>query len=336
MTQVPETGKEVRLASYPDGEVRADNFEVVEVPVPQPGEGQVVVRNAFMSLGTVYLDQMKPATEIPIPVFTIGGPLWGRTVGRVVRSNSPDLVEGDLVEHFNGWREYATGYAGGFFKRDPGLFPSPDYFLSNGPTAWRGMVDIAAVGEGDVVFVSGATSGVGCLAGQIAKALGAKTVIGSTGTASKVDFLVKEAGYDAAFDYHDGPVADQLRALAPDGISVYFDNVGGEQFEAAVQAAARGARFALCGSLPAQHGLDSRPRLDLQSLIPRELSFKGFATLHTPDQITGWNATFSDWLADGRVSFPRTIVEGGVPALPQAVVDHLAGRFSGTALVDLS
>ncbi len=337
VTEIPGTNREVRLVSYPEDGVALENFEVAEVPLAAPGDGQVVVRNDWMALGTVYRDQMQPATDIPIPVFQLGMAMWGRTVGTVVRSNSPDLAEGDLVEHFNGWRDYAVGYAGEFFKRDRALLPSSEYFLSNGPTAWRGMVDTAAVREGDVVFVSGATSGVGTIAGQIAKALGAKTVIGSTGSAKKVDFLLKEAGYDAAFDYHDGPVIKRLSELAPEGINVFFDNVGGEQFEAALALAAPGARFALCGALAAQHGdADSRPRLDTQSMIPRELTVKGFACLHTPDQIAGWNAQFGEWLNEGRIVYPRTVAEGGVPALPQAVVDLLSGGFSGQALAKLS
>ncbi|AVV41284.1 NADP-dependent oxidoreductase [Streptomyces sp. P3] len=332
----PTKSQEVRLVSYPDGELSLDHFEVAVTELAEPEPGQVVVRNDWMSLGTVYRDQMQSSLDIPIPVFQLGQPMWGRTVGTVVKSASPDLAVGDLVEHFSGWRDHVVGYAGQFFKRDPELLPGSEYFLSNGPTAWRGLAEIAKVREGDVVFVSGATSGVGCLAAHIAKALGAVKVIGSTGSPQKIDFLVREAGYDAAFDYHDGPVVDRLRELAPDGITVFFDNVGGEQFEAAVQAAAPGARFALCGSLAAQHGEDARPRLDLQSLIPRELSFQGFATLHTPQQIEDWNTQFGAWLAEGRISFPHTVVEGGVAALPQAMIDLMKGRLSGTALVRLS
>ncbi|OKJ94692.1 alcohol dehydrogenase [Streptomyces sp. CB03234] len=335
---IPPKSREVRLVSYPGDEVTLENFEVAEVELGEPGEGQVVVRNDWMSLGTVYRDQMRPATDIPIPVFQLGQAMWGRTVGTVVASHSPDLAVGDLVEHFNGWREYAVGHAGGFFKRDRAQLPSAEYFLSNGPTAWRGMVDIAQVREGDVVFVSGATSGVGCLAGQIAKALGAGKVIGSTGSKEKIDFLTEEAGYDAAFDYHDGPVAERLRELAPKGIDVFFDNVGGEQFEAAVRVAAPGARFALCGSLAGQHGdhEGASPRLDLAGLIPRELTLRGFATLHTPDQIEGWNAQFSTWLSEGKASFPHTVIEGGVAALPEAMIALLKGKHTGTAVARLS
>jgi NADPH-dependent curcumin reductase CurA len=281
---------------------------------------------------------MRPDIEIPIPVFKPGEPMWGRTMGTVIASRSPLLAPGDLVEHFYGWRDYAAGNAYSFFKRDRAQLPSPEYFLSGGPTAWRGMVDTAQVGEGDVVFVSGATSGVGSLAGQIAKARGATLVIGSTGRSEKIDFLVKEAGFDAAFNYREGSVAEQLRALAPDGITVCFDNVGGEQLEGALEAAAPGARFALCGYLAAQHGdwQAATPRLNLVSLIPRELTLRGFATLHTPEQISDWNEQFSRYLAEEKITFPHTVVDGGVAALPAAFVGLMRGSHSGLVLARLS
>ncbi|MDG9706410.1 NADP-dependent oxidoreductase [Streptomyces sp. DH37] len=335
---IPATSREVRLVSYPEGDVTPDHFALVESELAAPDEGRVVVRNEWMSLGAVYRDQMVPETDLPIPVFRLGQPMWGRTVGTVVASGSPDLAVGDLVEHFHGWREYATGHAQEFFRRDRGLLPSSEYFLSQGPTAWRGMVEMAQVSEGDVVFVSGATSGVGSLAGQLAKCRGAKLVIGSTGSKEKIDYLVEELGFDAAFDYHDGPVLDRLRELAPDGINVFFDNVGGEQFEAAVQAAAPHARFALCGALSGQLGTGDggSPRLDLMAAFPKELVLRPFATLHTPDQIADWNRQFSTLLREKRIVFPHTAVEGGVTELPANFGALLDRRFSGTVVAKLT
>ncbi|WP_354643048.1 NADP-dependent oxidoreductase [Kitasatospora camelliae] len=334
---LPATSREVRLAAYPEAAVTLDHFELAEAPLAEPGEGEVVVRNDWMTLGSVARDQMNPHTTLPIPVFQPGVAMWGRTVGTVVRSNSPLLAVGDLVEHFNGWRDYAVGDAHGFFRRDRDQLPGSEYFLSQGPTAWHGLVETARVAEGDVVFVSGATNGVGALAGQLAKLRGAKKVIGSTGSKEKIDFLVQELGFDAAFDYHDGPVADRLAELAPDGVDVVFDNVGGEQFEAAVANAAHGARFALCGALAGQHGGDGgSPRLPLMTAITKDLSFRGFATLHTPDQIDGWNARFGEWLREGRIVFPHTVVDGGVPVLPETFLALQERRYSGTVLVKLS
>lgn len=333
------TNTEVHLAAYPQGPVSPDHFTVVQAELPEPGPGQVLVRNELMTLAAAYRDQMKPFTNIPIPVYQIGQPMWGRTMGTVVSSNSPDLAEGDLVEHYLGWREYAVGTPAEFHKRDRGLLPSPGYFLNQGPTAWRGMVEMAGVGEGDVVFVSGATSGVGSIAGQIAKARGAKRVIGSTGSKAKAEYLVKECGFDAVFDYHDGPVVDQLRELAPEGITVFFDNVGGDQFEAAVAVAAPYARFALCGALSGQLGDagedGTRPRLDLMACFPKQLTLRGFATFHTPDQIADWNNQFSAWLREGRITFPHTVVAGNVADLPKSFVALLDRKFSGNVMAQL-
>ncbi|WP_117213058.1 MDR family NADP-dependent oxidoreductase [Allorhizocola rhizosphaerae] len=336
---LPTTSTEVCFAGYPKDVVRPEHFTVRQTLVDEPGPGQVLVRNDFMTLAAAYRDQMTPATNIPIPVFQLGQPMWGRTVGTVVRSNSPNLAVGDLVEHFHGWREYAVGSAAEFHKRDRALLPGAEYYLTQGPTAWRGMVEMANVGDGDVVFVSGATSGVGSLAGQIAKLLGAKRVIGSTGSKSKAEYLLRECGFDAVFDYHDGPVVDRLRELAPDGINVFFDNVGGEQFEAAVAAAAPFARFALCGSLSGQletGGSGGHPRLDLMTAIPKQLILRPFATYHTPEQIDGWNKQFSIWLRDGRIAFPHTIVPGGVADLPANFLALLERRFTGNVIAKLS
>lgn len=335
---LPAVSTQVRLAAYPGDKVSLEHFTVTQTELAEPGPGQVLVRNEYMTLAAAFLDQMTPDTTIPIPVFQLGQPMWGRTVGTVVRSNSPDLAAGDLVEHFNGWRDYAVGAAAEFHKRDRELLPSPEYFLSQGPTAWRGMVEMAGVGEGDVVFVSGATSGVGSLAGQIAKARGAKRVIGSTGSKSKAEYLLKECGFDAVFDYHDGPVVDQLRELAPEGINVFFDNVGGEQFEAAVAVAASFARFALCGALAGQFGQGNggRPALDLVAAIPKQLTLRPFATYHTPEQIADWNKQFSAWLQDGSITFPHTVVSGTVADLPANFIALLDRKFSGNVAAKLS
>lgn len=334
--QLPRKGKIILLAAYDDGQVIPENFVLSEEDIAEPGPGRVLVRNEWMALGTVYRDQMHPDLNLPIPAFQVGGPMWARTIGTVIRSNSADLAVGDLVEHFYGWREYSSGSAQEFSRRDRDLLPEPYYYLSQGPTAWRGMVDVARVGDGDVVFVSGASTGVGSLAGQIAKVRGAKLVIGSTSSASKVEFLVDEVGYDAAFDASDGLVADKLRELAPDGITVFFDNVGGAQFEAAVSVAAAHARFALCGSLSGQNGGDGgKPRLNLMEAFPKELVIRPFATLHTPDQIANWNQTFGEWLREGRAVLPHTLVDGGTEAVPEAFCKLLDRRYQGITLASL-
>jgi len=329
------TTREVRLAARPVGDFRTTDLELVEVELDELGDGDVLVRNEYTLLASVYRDLMNAETALPIPNFQVGEALYGRCVGTVVRSNSPDLAVGDAVEHFQGWREHVTGPAQAFGRLDSALLPGIEYFLCNGPTAWQGMVDVAGVGEGDVVFVSGATSGVGSVAGQIAKRRGAKLVIGSTGTKEKIDYLVQELGFDAAFDYHDGSIADRLRELAPEGITVFYDNVGGEQFEAAIEVAAPFARFALCGSLAGQDD-GGLPALDLLAAIGKQLTLRGFACFHTPEQVSTWNEHFGRWLGEGRFVFPHTVVEGGLPYAAEALRNLLDRKYSGNVLLKLT
>ncbi|MFB8272861.1 MULTISPECIES: zinc-binding dehydrogenase [unclassified Streptomyces] len=338
MTTIPKTAREVRMASHVQGRPVLGNFDLVEVEVPEPGEGEVVVRTDHLSLAAAYADLMKADCKLPLPPWKVGDRLGGGAVGTVVRSNSPDLAVGDVVQGMSGWCEYSVGPAQGYFKLPVGAFPSPVYFLSQGPTAYYGMAEIAKAGKDDVVFVSGAAGGVGSLAGQIAKCRGAARVIGSAGSKAKVDYLVDELGFDAAFDYHDGPVVDRLRELAPDGINVFFDNVGGEQFEAAVEVAAPHARFALCGALSGQIGDTEagRPRLDLMTAITKHLELRPFACYHTPEQIWAWAEHFGTWLGEGRFVFPHTVVEGGIEEAPRTMLSLLDGAYRGNVSLTVS
>ncbi|WP_066947951.1 MDR family NADP-dependent oxidoreductase [Streptomyces lushanensis] len=333
--EIPETAREVRLTKQLEGKLTLDHFDVVETPVPQPNAGEVLVRTDYLSLAAAYADLMRPGCQLPVPPFLAGERLGGGALGTVVRSASTRLAVGDLVQSMSGWSEYSAGPAETYVKLATGLFPSPVYFLNQGPTAYYGMADIAQVGAGDVVFVSGAAGGVGSLAGQIAKCRGAARVIGSVGSKEKADYVVDELGYDAAFDYHDGPVVDRLRELAPDGINVFFDNVGGEQFEAAVRAAAPHARFALCGALAGQigGGQEGHPRLDLMRAITRHLEIRPFACYHTPEQINAWYEHFARWYREGRFVFPHTTVEGGLAHAPEALLALLDGRYRGNVTI---
>jgi len=335
---VIERFREVRLRRHLDGELTTDHFDVVETDVP---DAEVLVRTDFVHLAAAFKDLMKADCALPMPPYQVGRRVGGGAIGTVVRSASPDLAVGDTVQSFTGWGEYAAGSAAEFHRVDPGLFPSAAYYLSQGPTAYYGMVDVAQVGPEDVVFVSGAAGGVGSLAGQVARCRGAKRVIGSAGSPAKVEYLVRELGYDAAFDYHDGPVVDRLRELAPEGISVFFDNVGGQQFEAAVETAAPGARFALCGALSAQaaDGTDDRvgfPRLDVLAAIAKRIQLLPFACYHLPEQLAAWGENFGRWLGEGRFVYPHVVLDGEVGDAPGALVDLLDGKYTGNVTVRLT
>ncbi|MER7811567.1 NADP-dependent oxidoreductase [Streptomyces sp900116325] len=326
--------REIRLAAQITGVPTLDHFDVAETEV----DGEVLVRTDQVGLAATYLELMRADCTLPVPAWQPGRRVGVAVTGTVVRSDSPELAVGDLVQSMAGWSEYSAGPAAGYVKLDRGLFADPGYHLGQGPTAYYGMADVAAVGEGDVVFVSGAAGGVGSLAGQIARCLGAARVIGSAGSPAKVDYLVDELGYDAAFDYHDGSAADRLGELAPEGISVFFDVVGGEQYDAALQAARPGARFALCGSLASQLGdaAERFPKPDRAAAEAKDVELLPFSCYHTPDQIAAWREHFNTWLGEGRFIYPQTVVEGGIEDVPRAFLSLLQGSYRGNVSVRVS
>ncbi|GAT66906.1 alcohol dehydrogenase [Planomonospora sphaerica] len=325
--------REIQLTAQIAGTPALGHFTVAETEV----DGEVLVRTDQIGLAATYLELMRADCIIPVPAWQPGQRVGAAAIGTVVRSDSPGLQAGDLVQSMTGWSEYSAGPAGSYLKLDRGLFADPGHHLGQGPTAYHGMAEVAAVGEGDVVFVSGAAGGVGSLAGQIARCLGAARVIGSAGSPEKVDYLVNELGYDAAFDYHDGSTADRLRELAPEGISVFFDVVGGEQYQGALQAARPGARFALCGSLSSQLGdaAERFPQPDRAAAEARGVELLPFSCHHTPDQLAAWREHFSGWLAEGRFVYPQTVVEGGIEDVPQAFLSLLRGSYRGNVSVRL-
>jgi NADPH-dependent curcumin reductase CurA len=230
--------REWHLLSRPVGWPKPEDFALVEAEVPTPGDGQVLVRNKYLSVDPYMRGRMSAAKSYVAP-FELGKVMQGGAVGEVVASNAEGIAVGDHVLHFLGWREYAAVDAKGAVKVDPEAAPLSTYLGvlgMTGLTAYAGLLRTAAFKEGDVVFVSGAAGAVGSQVGQIAKLKGASRVIGSAGSDEKVKLLVEEYGFDAAFNYKNGPVWEQLKEAAPDGIDVYLDNVGGEHLEAAIDA----------------------------------------------------------------------------------------------------
>ncbi|MEU2389011.1 NADP-dependent oxidoreductase [Streptomyces sp. NPDC012461] len=313
-------------------------LEVVTLPPQEPAAGQVRVRNLFQQLIAASGDLMFETTQIPMPVYRVGEPVYGPAVGRVVESRSDDLPVGTVVLHMSGWREESLLGPGEAFPVPDGVFPGPEYLLNQGVPAYHGMVNIAAVGEGDVVLVSGAAGGVGSMAAQIAKARGAAFVFGIAGGPEKARYLVDELGLDAAIDYRNEDLDDRLTELAPDGITVFFDTIGGSQFEAALRHTAFGARFALCGTLAGQvgGGDGGHPRFDIMTALVHEVQIRPFSTKHTPDQIQAWNTHYARWYAEGRIKFAQTLLEGPLQRAITAMDELLAGVHRGNVIVRLS
>ncbi|MDW3849137.1 NADP-dependent oxidoreductase [Micromonospora sp. BRA006-A] len=330
------TNREIHLASRPEGWPTPENFRLVTSEVPTPGPGQVVVRNRFMSVDPYMRGRMNDVKSY-VPPFALDAPLDGGAIGEVVAGEAGGVKPGDTVLHGLGWREYALVDAKGVRKVDPGLAPVTAYLGvlgMTGLTAYAGLLDVAAMKPGETVFVSGAAGAVGSMVGQIAKLRGAGRVIGSAGSAAKVERLTA-LGFDAAFDYHDGPVSKQLRAAAPDGVDVYFDNVGGDHLEAAIGAMNLHGRAAICGMI-AQYNATEPPAAprNLALVIGKRLTLRGFLVGdhgHLREQFV---QEVAGWLREGRLSYDETIVDG-IEQAPAAFLGLLRGENLGKMLVRL-
>ena len=328
------TGREVRLVARPNGMPVSSDFELAEVEVPPPAEGEVLVRNLFMSVDPYMRGRMNDVKSY-VPPFELGKVMDGGAVGEVVASTVDTHREGDLVLHGLGWRELAVGPAKGFKVLPRGEF-SPSYYLGvlgmPGLTAYAGLFDVARFAEGETVFVSGAAGAVGSLVGQLAKARGGR-VIGSAGSPEKVAWLTGELGFDAAFDYKSGPVGKQLRAAAPDGIDVYFDNVGGEHLEAAIGSLKVHGRAAICGMISMYNSTEApaAPR-NLAQVVGKRLKLQGFLVSDHGHLQREFLEEVGPMLADGRLKAQETVVEG-IEQAADAFLGLLSGGNTGKMVV---
>jgi hypothetical protein len=327
--------REIHLASRPSGQPTSENFEVVETEVRSPTDGEVTVRNTFLSVDPYMRGRMNDVKSY-VPPFKLGEVMSGGAVGEVIESRSPDLNVGETVQHMQGWREFTTGSASDVHRIDTRLAPASAYLGAlglTGFTAWVGLFDIARMHEGDVVFVSGAAGGVGSLAGQMAKLRGASRVVGSAGSDAKVKHLIDDLGFDAAFNYRNRPVRDQLRQAAPDGIDVYFDNVGGQHLEAAIEAFKPFGRAALCGAISQYNSTAPPPGpRNMPLCVGKRLTLRGFIVSDHQDRFGDFIAEVGPWLAQGQIVARETVVDG-IDRMPDAFLSLFRGDNLGKMLV---
>ena len=307
------TATDVLLVRRPSGLPEETDFEFVDRVLPPPGEGEVEVENLFISVDP-YMRGRMTGVDSYVTGFVLGDTMRGGAVGRVVRSNSPHLSPGDLVEHDNGWRTATVLPAAECRLIRPAAGVSPSAYLGilgmPGWTAYVGLREIASIRPGDEVFVSAASGAVGSAAGQIAAALGASRVVGSAGTAAKARALVAEYSFDDAFDYHEGPISHSLRRVSPDGIDLYFDNVGGEHLHAAWEALRVGGRVAVCGAI-AEYNSDAPQSLpNVSAAISRRLSLRGFIVYDHQAMRPAFEDEVGAWVAEGRLKFQETVFPG--------------------------
>jgi NADPH-dependent curcumin reductase CurA len=323
--------REIRLARRPHGEPVDADFELA-VRELSPDEESVLVRNRYMSVDPYMRGRMNDRKSY-VPPFQLGKALQGGAVGEVVDT-------GELVVHDRGWREHALLPADKV--RRPGALPHgvpPSALLGAlgmpGMTAWVGVTDIAPVREGETVFVTAAAGAVGSVAGQIAKARGCR-VVGSAGGAAKAQYVRDVLGFDACFDYRAIDARDALREVAPDGVDVYFDNVGGPQLEAAIGALNRGGRIALCGSVSQYNDVEPSPGpRNLSLMVGKRGTMRGFIVGDHADREGEFRGEVGGLIADGRLKLAETVVEGGLEAAPQAFIDMLRDKHLGKVVVKL-
>ncbi len=330
------TSREIRLARRPVGIPTEDDFELAEVEVGAPAEGQVSVRNLAMSVDPYMRGRMIERKSY-VPPFQLGEVLQGHVVGQVVESNHADFSAGDHVSSMFGWREGFV--APGEMLQNLGAITAPPSAYVGvlgmpGQTAYVGLLEVGRLQAGETVFVSGAAGAVGSAVGQIAKIKGA-TVIGSAGSAEKVQWLT-DIGFDAAFNYKDGPVGQSLSAAAPDGIDVYFDNVGGDHLEAALNTMRQFGRIAMCGAIARYNDTEPTPGpSNLSNAIGLGLTLQGFIVSHFADMAPQIRTDMEGWVADGSLQYRETVMSG-IEQAPAAFIGLFTGANTGKMVVDVS
>lgn len=330
------------LVSRPTGAPTAEHFRLEEEAVPTPADGQFLLRAEWLSLDPYMRGRMSDARSYATPV-AIGGVMDGGTVSRVVASRHPDFREGDLVNAYTGWQEYALSNGTGAYKL-PADTAHPSYALGilgmPGFTAYAGLLDIGQPKPGETVVVAAATGAVGSLVGQIAKIKGAR-VVGIAGGEKKCRYAVEELGFDACIDHRAPDFAAQLAAANPKGIDVYFENVGGPVFDAVFPLLNDYARVPVCGTIATYNG-GGQSSLDaatlMRAVLTRRIRLQGFIILdfyqQRPELFAAFQRDVGTWLKEGRLRYREDVVQG-FEKTPEAFIGLLEGKNFGKLVVKL-
>ncbi|HUK60296.1 MAG TPA: NADP-dependent oxidoreductase [Stellaceae bacterium] len=327
--------RQILLKSRPKGAPGPENFELVERPEPEPAEGQFVVRHRFMSLDPYMRGRMSDAKSYARPVG-VGEVMQAGTVGEVVRSRHANFREGDTVQLYGGWQDYALSNGAGARKIDPAAAPiqsSLGILGMPGMTAYCGLLEIGQPKEGETVVVSAASGAVGSVVGQIAKLKGARAV-GIAGGAKKVEHVKRTLGFDDGVDYRAAGFPEKLAAACPKGIDVYFENVGGAVQDAVWPLLNDFARVPLCGLISLYNEEAPRPGPDFRSILRRRLTVRGFIVSDFQAKFADFQREVSAWYREGRIKYQEDVVEGLANA-PKAFIGLLKGENFGKLLVRL-
>jgi NADPH-dependent curcumin reductase CurA len=325
--------REIRLVARPQGFPDEELFEVAETPIPDPAEGQVLIRNAYLSVDPYMRPRMNDVRSYVAP-FTLGEAMTGGAVGRVAVSRNSRYPEGDWVLHQLGWREWALSDGAALRRVDPTAAPvstSLGVLGMPGFTAWYGLFVLGLPQEGETVLVSGAAGAVGSAVGQMAAIAGCR-VVGSAGSQDKLAWL-RELGFDAAFNYREQTPREALADLAPDGIDIYFDNVGGDHLEAAIGALRTHGRVVACGSISRYNDAEASPGpRNMFLVVTKRLRLNGFIISDHFDRFGEFAKEATEWVRDGRLRYRETVVDG-IENAPKAFLGLLRGDNIGKMLV---
>jgi NADPH:quinone reductase len=329
------TNRKFTLASRPVGMPKESDFKLVEVPLPPPNAGEVLVRSLYISVDPYMRGRMNDARSYADPV-EIGGTMVGGVVGEVVESGHPRFVTGDVVQGEFGWQEYAITNGKGVRKIDPAIAPistAIGVLGMPGLTAYFGLLDIGQPKAGETVVVSCAAGAVGSIVGQIAKIKGCRA-IGIAGGDDKVRYIVDELGFDAAFNYKTTKnYFEKLKELCPKGVDVYFDNVGGAITDSVIPRLNTKARMSICGQI-SQYNVEkpeTGPRW-LWALITKQARAEGFLVFQFADRFQEAAVEMAGWIREGKLKYKEDIVEG-FDNLPRAFIGMLEGDNIGKRLV---
>ena len=328
--------REVQLRRRPVGLPKPDDFQIADVDIRAPAAGEVLVRNVCFSVDPYMRGRMVDRKSY-VPPFQLGETMTGGAIGRVVESKHAEFRAGDYVESNFAWRE-AFCAKGDVLSPLGKLVAPPSAYLGAlgmpGMTAYVGLLEVGQLKDGETVFVSGAAGAVGSIVGQIAKIRGC-SVIGSAGSAAKVRLLTEELGFDHAFDYHGANLLAELRAAAPGGLDVYFDNVGGDHLQVALSHMRPFGRIPLCGAIAQYNDAEPPPGPNnLTMAIGLGLTLRGFIVSHFNSQRAQFRRDMESWIASGAVQYRETKMHG-IDAAPAAFIGLFTGENTGKMIVQI-
>ncbi len=326
----PQT-RQIRFIKRPEGPVSADSFEIISVAAPEPGPGQVAIRNHLLSLDPYMRNALNHAENL-------GRPIEGRVVGQIAASRHPDFREGDWVFAMGRWEQVSVVDGAAARHVDVNVAPASAYLSVlgfTGLTAWSGLKHYGMPRAGETLFVSAASGAVGSVAGQIGKIMGLR-VAGCAGTDDKVAWLTEELGFDAAFNHRTAEhLPDAVTRVCPEGIDIDYENVGGAVFDAVFRSMRHGGRLVICGAI-SQYEREPRPCVpNIADFINKRLMMRGFSVRDHVDEIREYIDEAAGWLRDGRLKYRETIVSG-IENAPMAFTRLFTGENFGKLVIDVS